>query len=235
MNKKINLEGTTFKFLYEKYKFYLLPIIITLTSIFLFLRITLPFLGEYQSLQGLKVEEEKKLQTLRSNYEILSNIDDGNLDSQLAVATDALPSGKDFASVLNAVSTSAGKSGVILGDYEFQVGNISEDTPSVKFPSLELVLTVNGGVSQSLAFVEELYKSVPLAEVLNMEINNNRSLITVIFYYKSLPGTPSVTAPIANLSEKNLSTINTIFTWNNARLESEFVPLVSTASATSPF
>lgn len=237
MNKKISLEGITLKYLYEKNKFFLLPLLVLVASFVLFLQVTLPLFSEFRNTQDLRIIDEQKLSTLKNNYNVLSNANDETLDSQLIIATDALPSGKVFASILNAVSISANKSGAILGDYEFQVGDLTRDIPSVKYPSLELVLTVSGGVRTVLNFMDELYRSVPLAEVVNVEINNNRSVITVIFYYKPLPGTPPVTSPILPLSPKNLTTINTILTWNNGRLEGDIVPVVSSPSAspTSPF
>lgn len=236
MNKKINLEGVTLRYLYEKNKLYLLPVLVIFASLILFLNVTLPFFTEYRNIQDLKISEKQKLSVLRENYKILSSLDEGTLDSQLAIATDALPSGKDFASILTAVSISADKAGVLLGDYEFQVGDLTRDIPSVRYPSLEIVLSVSGGVRSILNFISELYNSVPISEVINVEMNNNRSVITVIFYYKPLPQTPPVTSEIKALSAKNLSTINTIFTWNNGRLSGEFIPVSATPSATtSPF
>ena len=237
MNKKVSLEGLTLKYLYEKNRIYLLPLGVLFASVILFLTVTLPLFAQYRNINDSIVVEQQKLSTLKDNYNILLNADEATLDSQLTIATDALPPGKDFASILTVVSISANKAGVALGDYEFQVGDLSKGIPSVKYPSLELVLTASGGVRSILNFISQVYSSVPLAEIINVEMNNNRSVVTVNFYYKPLPGTPPVSSPIQPLSSQNLSTINTILTWNNGRLEGDIIPVVSSPSAatTSPF
>jgi hypothetical protein len=236
MNKKINLEGITFRYLYEKNKKYLLPLLVILASIVLFLQVTMPLFSEYSSSQELKVLEEQKLSTLRNNYNILQSADEQSLDDQLELATDALPPGKDFASILNAVTIAARNAGIILGDYEFQVGDLSKDAQAAKYPSLELALTVSGSVTTIINFMEQVYTSLPLAEIINVEMNNNRAVMTVVFYYKALPGTPAVTSPIQSLTPKNLTTLNTISTWNNGNLIENLVPVEASPSAiTSPF
>lgn len=233
---KISLDSELVRTLYEKYKEYLLPLAIILASIILLVKITIPQFNELLNIQELKNEEKKKLVVLKNNLNTLSNLDDKTLDSNLAITSDALPSGKDFASVLNAVSISSDKTGVFLGDYEFQVGDLSKDTPGAKYPSLELTLIASGEVRSLLRFVDELYRSVPVSEVLNLEMNNNRAVITVVFYYKPFLGkAPSPNFPIQEESEKNLSTISTISSWNNQKTLSEFVPVTSSPSAISPF
>lgn len=237
MNKNVSLEGLTIKYIYERNKKYLLPLLIIVASFGLFLQVTYPLFTEYKTMEELRSAEEQKLSTLKNNHSVLLSADEVTLDSQLAIATDALPVGKDFASILNAISISARNAGVVLGDYEFQVGDLSKDNPSVKYPTLELALIVSGNVTSIINFMDEVYKSLPLAEIINTEMNNNRSVITVVFYYKPLPGTPPVASPIQSLTPKNLTTLSTISTWNNGRLSQELIPLLATPSATlsSPF
>ena len=242
MNGKINYDITTVKFLYDKYKDYLLPLGIVFVCFILFAKIIIPQINNSSETRIQAKMEKEKLLVLRNNLRLISDLNEGNLDSQLLITSDALPPGKDFAGVLNAVSFAASKTGVFLGDYEFQVGDLSKSTSSGGiFPSLQLVLTVQGGVNATVKFVEELYKSVPVSQVTSVKINLGRSVITAVFYYKPFPPAAYDSQPMREVSRDDLTTIENISLWNNPKNLNQVIssPQSSTASAdlntTSPF
>lgn len=235
MNPKTNIDVELFKLLYEKYKEYILPIAIIFASILLIVNVTIPQINELFGLAQQRKAENEKLSTLNNNLKIFTELNDGILDSQLTIATDALPANKDFASILNAVSISADKAGVFLGDYEFEVGDLSSGLATANFPSLELTLIVSGESRSILRFVDELYRSNPVSEVINLEMNNNRATVTTIFYYKPFSEkTLNYNLPIQSISQKNLETIDTISSWNNPKNLIE-LPENASPSASSPF
>lgn len=217
MNKKTNIDINTVKLLYHNNRNYILPIVVILVSLFLFIKFIIPQMVALSETQELIKTENEKLEILRNNLNLLSNANEQTLDSQLAVTTEALPTNKDFAGILNAVSLAANRTGVFLGDFEFQVGDVSKDNPQIPLsPSLELVLTVRGGVKPTLNFINELYRSVPVSEVLTLEINDTVALLTTSFYYKTYPKTGfSYNVPLKPLSKRSLDTINEISSWNN--------------------
>lgn len=234
MKQKINIDTTTFLFLYGRYKEYLLPIGVILASILLFLVVIIPqFQNLLDSQQQAKVESGKLL-VLKNNLSLLTNLDESQTDSQLQIVSRALPPDKDFGGILTAISSAANRSGVSLGDYQFQVGDISKPSLNVQsFPSLQLALTINGGMDGVLKFLTELYKSVPLSEVTSVKVNNTTSEIVVLFYFRPFP--PSgrdENAPINPVSQADLSTINNLSSWNNASFVVQ--PAVQTSSSSSP-
>lgn len=243
MNGKINYDITTVKFLYDKYKDYLLPLAIVFVCFILFAKIIIPQINNLSQARVQAKMEKEKLLVLRNNLRLISDLNEGNLDSQLSITSDALPNGKDFAGVLNAVSFAASKTGVFLGDYEFQVGDLSKSVASSGgiFPSLQLVLTVQGGVNATVKFVEELYKSVPLSQITSVKISGGRSIITAVFYYKPFPPVALDSQPMREVSRDDLTTIKNISLWNNPKNLNQVIsiPQSSTGSAdlntTSPF
>lgn len=236
--KKINIEFRTLKILYDKYRDYLLPLGIIFISFFLFINIVTPQINSLLDLQREARKEQEKLSILRDNLNLLSSLDESTLDSYLGLTSDTLPATKDFAGIISAISVSADKAGVFLGDFEFQVGDISKASPTVAgSPSLQLELNVTGGVNGVIKFVEELYRSVPISEVSSIEFGNNRSSITVVFYYKPLPPIKFRDDVRLELTtQKDQSLISLIQSWNNPKVFQAITKSSSpSASFTSPF
>lgn len=235
---KISVDRSTISYFYRRYRDYIVPIATLIVSFLLLLKITIPTLNNLSTKeQEIKFEKEK-LATLQNNLQILTHLNDQTLSNQLSVVTNALPSEKNFAEILNAVSISANKSGVFLGDYEFQVGDLSKTvTPLKGLPSLSLSLVVNGNANATAKFVTELYRSFPVSEVTDIEVNGNRAALSAVFYYKPFNQAKiDETIKLSNLTTPDLNTIRNISSWNNPRVLEEITPIltpstVSTASA----
>lgn len=235
---KFSVDRSTITFFYKKYKDYIIPMLTIMISFVLLLKITLPTLNNLSEREQEVKFEKAKLETLRSNLKILNEQNQQTLDEQLATVLNALPTGKNFAEILNSVSVSANKSGVFLGDYEFQVGDLSKTTtPAKGLPSLSLSLVINGDATSVARFVTELYRSFPISEVTNIEVNARRANLSVVFYYKPQSFAKSdETLPLSNLSAADLNTIRDMSSWNNTRAIEEILPVilptpVSTSSA----
>ncbi len=242
MKKKVNIESATFWFLYRKYKEYLLPVGVILACILLFLFFIAPQFQNFLDTQEQVKTESNKLAILKNNLNLLTNIDESQMDSQLQIVSGALPPNKDFAGILNGISVAANKAGVFLGDYEFQVGDITKPSLNIQsFPSLQLSLTINGGLAGVTRFMAELYKTIPLSEVTNVKVTSTNSEITALFYYRPFPPLGfNDSAPIKAVSQAELSTITNLSSWNNVVEVSQTVselPAVSSPSAinTNPF
>jgi len=217
MKKKINIDSTTFWLLYRKYKEYFLPVGMILVSILLFLLVIIPQFQNFLDTQQQVKVESKKLALLKNNLNLLTNIDESQMDSQLQVASVSLPPNKDFEGILNGVSVAANKAGVFLGDYDIQVGDITKPSLNIKsFPSLQLSLTINGGVNGATRFMTELYKTVPLSEITNVKVTNTTSEITALFYYRPFPPLGfNDSVPITPVSQAGSSIIVNLSSWNN--------------------
>ena len=240
--KKVNIDSATFWFLYRKYKEYLLPVGVIFACILLFLFVIIPQFQNLLDTQQQVKAESNKLLVLKNNLNLLTNLNESQMDSQLQIVSSALPPNKDFAGILNGISTAAEKAGVFLGDYEFQVGDIAKSSLNIQsFPYLKLTLTINGGVNGVTRFMAELYKTVPLSEIVNVKVTSTTSEITALFYYRPFPPLGfNDSAPISPISQQGLSTIANLYSWNNIVKAGQNVPgpfPVSSPSAgnTSPF
>ena len=242
-NKKINIDSATLNYLYHKYKEFLLPVGIIFACILLFVFVIIPQFQNMLDSQQQAKAETGKLEILRNNLNLLTNLDQAQLDSQLQVASSALPSGKDFFGILTGISAAANNAGVTLGDYSFQVGNITNPASGgiQSFPSLEVDLTVNGGTKGVTEFMSQLYKTVPLSEVTNVVLSNTSSQLTVLFYYRPFPPLGfNDSAPVQVISPMGLSTFTTISSWNNINNQPQAsfqntAPASPSAGTTSPF
>lgn len=233
---KISIDRMTLSLIYNRNKDYLVPLFTILVAFILLIQITIPSLSTLSTKnQEVKFEKEK-LTTLKNNLNILTTLNTQTLDLQLSNATDALPSSKNFAGVLNAVSISANLSGVALGDFEFQVGDISNSvTPSKGFPNLQLSLNINGSVTNIAKFVNELYKTMPVSEVSNIQVTGGRATLNTLFYYKPYLGKSiDETIPLNNLSKSNLDLLTEISSWNNPKIIEQIQPIINASPVSSP-
>ncbi len=242
MKKNITFDLQTFSAFYSTHKKYLTPILMIVVSIILVFAALIPQLNDLFTTLSRRSEEMRKLQIEKNNLTILNNINEDNLNAQLVTSLRALPSTKDFESVLTTISVAAGKSAVSLGNFEFKVGDLSKSVAgSGEFPSLGITLIVNDGAQGTNRFLTSLAQSLPLSEVKSIDINGNYSTLAIAFYYKSSPvikNTPD--SPIVPVSAKQTETLNQLTSWSNGNLlpsPSSLIapPKTSSSSATTPF
>src|SRR3989344_4263162 len=171
MNKKINIDVLTFKTLYSDYKPFLVPIFTILGCIILFFIVIVPQLNEFLRSQPAVAEERLKLAVLQRNLSTLESLPDIELESQLALVTYALPTGKNFKAIINALSYSANVSGTILGNFDFAVGSLTEAPAEIqKFPSLEIDINLSGDATVVSSFLQTLNKTLPISRVVKIGI-----------------------------------------------------------------
>jgi Tfp pilus assembly protein PilO len=221
-NAKINLELANFLILYKHYKDYLLSLGVIIACVLIVLLVVFPQFQQYLSSQEeLKVQVEK-LQLLKNNYNFLTNLNDAKAASDFNTLSFALPAGKDFAGIMNAISYVSAKTGVSVGDFDFSLGDLSNVTEGVSaFPSVKIDVNLISSPQQIMKFVAELYKTAPVSEVTSTKINGNVGSITILFYYKPFPPQKiDDTVPIVALSGQDLSLVEKISLWNNANSQS---------------
>lgn len=237
MKENTNIDINTLRILYKKYKEHFIYFLIIFISSLLFLFAILPRIQDLAKLNEDRKIELKKLSILRKNLSLLSTLDDSSLNLQLQIVSSALPSDKDFEGVLSAISSSAEKSGALLGDYEFQVGDLSQkEAKTAGFPFLTLVIDIRGTPSQVTEFLSNLSKSTPLSEIINIVQGGNSASSTIIFYYKSLPPLQFKDSElIVPVSQKGQEIIKTLSSWGGGKLSGPPVAIPSTSSASSPF
>lgn len=186
MNNKTNFDLKSIKFIYQKNKQFILPIVTILISLLLIFQFIFPQLGVLANRQKELALERDKLKILNSNLSILINTNEELLDSQVKILTTALPINKDFLKVLDTIYSVARKTGANLGNFSFKVGDINQDEKGDMFPTIKITVPINSSMNSINSFVESLGKSLPLAEVYSVKINKSSSGVDLSFYYKSL-------------------------------------------------
>lgn len=237
MKENTSIDINTIKILYRKYKEHLIYILVLFITVVLFLFTVLPRTSDLARLNNERKIELNNFSILKNNLDLLSNLDDSLLSTQLLVVSSALPSEKDFEGILNAVSLASGKSGATLADYEFQVGDLSQrlSVETTGFPFLTLTINIRGTPPQVIKFVGSLFKSTPISEVTSVIQNANNATISIVFYYKALsPIQLNDSKAVAPLSQKGREIIDTLSSWGAGKLSAPEAPAFATSSA-NPF
>ena len=230
---KISVNKMTMEQLYRKNKDYFVPIITIIVCFVLLIEVTIPQIGALSVREQEYSAEKAKLDTLNNNLAILEKLSDSALSYQLSIATNALPSDKNFAAILNGVNYAANKSGVFLGDYDFSVGANNRIAPGQLFPSLQFSLSINGGISPTAKYITELAKSLPLSEVSGVQVTRNSSKVDVSFYYLPFNQLRDNYQPIVSLSKNYIDILKNLGTWNNPNIGPALS--ASKSAAQSPF
>lgn len=235
MNKDINSQ--LFQSMYESVKPYFISILMITVSVVLIFIAIIPQFGSLLQTISQRNEAEVKLGIVKNNLTILKNTNDSVLTSQVGIALKALPSSKDFESVLNTISNSAASSGVSLSSYEFRVGDLSKlESASGQFPSLSVSVVLNDGAVGSSRFLTKLASSLPLSEVKSIDVNGSFSNITMLFYYKSLPSLKvNHDLPIKVLSAKQKQTLDQLTQWDDSNSFTAPAPKPAVSATNSAF
>ncbi|MBI2031006.1 MAG: hypothetical protein HYT08_00085 [Candidatus Levybacteria bacterium] len=238
MRGKINVDAEAIKYLYKQYKEYILPSFVIFVSVILLFLSVIPQIKDLVNIARQRDAELKKLEVLKNNLDLLSSLDNSTLDTQFEAITSALPQNKDFEGIIYAVSGAAQRSGVGLGDFEFQVGDLSDTSvASGEFPYLSTKLNIQASNQQAADFITELFKSVPLAEVLDVSVSERSTKLSVVFYYKPIPQIEiNDYTPLKKLSAEKLELVNELSAWKSYPVINIQIPVATDSSQTSsPF
>lgn len=154
MNNKVNFDVNALDVIYKKYKEFIPPIGAIVVCVLLFFYVIIPQVQNYFVLLDQTKLENITLQSLKNNLSFLRNLNENKLSDQVKIVSSALPLDKDFGGVLYALSAVSAKSGVLLGNYSFQVGKLAETNVSSNFPSLSINVQLNSNVLSTARFVK---------------------------------------------------------------------------------
>ena len=234
--KKFNLEFNNLLILYRHYKDYFLPIGVILACVLVVFWVVIPQFQQYLGSQQELQTQMQKLEVLKTNYNFLSNLDNSQSNAELTALTFALPSGKDFAGMMNAVSYASAKTGVLVGDFQFSLGSLSgvSTQETSAYPSIKIDINLVGNTQAIVKFVQELYKTAPASEVTSVKVNGGAASVSILFYYKPfLSQTVDDSAPITILSSQDQALIKNVTAWNNSANQPQLPSISSLLSGAS--
>ncbi|HET9947074.1 MAG TPA: hypothetical protein VFQ63_03355, partial [Patescibacteria group bacterium] len=217
MSKKVTIDQGVLLILYYKYKDYLVPLGTIFVCILLFFFLLLPQFQDYLAAKDTLASDEQTVEILNQNLSTISNLNQAQVNTNLLLASAALPSEKDFAGVLNAISDAASTSNVGVGDYTFQVGDLSKSS-EVKSSTGELIiqisLTLMGTLTDTKRFVHVLTHELPLSEVKSVDLSGDGSAnLSVSFFYNPFPPIQfNDTSRLPVLSRDQLTLLKTLST-----------------------
>lgn len=215
MKPKFSFDKGVYKILYERYREYIAPFVVIFVCFVLILKIIIPQVQDFIETANTAKEIQSQTPVLKNNVQFLTSLNDSTLDSKMRIASLALPAEKDFVGILNGITTAAAKAGVSLGDFSFEVGELSTESAQLAGqPTIAVALTVGGDVFSVQRFIQELSKTLPLSEVLNVVIGGSSSSLTTVFYYKVFPPIQfDVNKQLSGLSQSEEQLLNKLSSW----------------------
>lgn len=230
MDRKINADLKSLKFILDKNKPFITPAVIILICIILFMQFVIPQFGALIKANQEGKEARLRLETLKENLNILKNINEATLDSQVKVLSLALPLSKDFSGILNSIYYASQKTGASLGSFSFKIGDLSASSETSSMPAIKVSIPINADASTVNNFVKIISETVPLSEVSLIKIGNVSSNVDLDFYYKPLGASNySQDARISPISQKALNLISELSNFGNT----SFVDILESPVATS--
>lgn len=219
INTRVSLDQLVIKDLYYKYKQFLTPLTTIIICLLLFYFVVIPQIQNWINMRDALTVDTQNVAILHQNLALITQLDDAKLSAYLATATTALPADKDFAGIITSLRTASAVAGAGLGDYSFQLGNLSGLDQSGKASQLpvQLNIVLKADIPATQRFVAQLRKLLPLSDTIAIAANANASTtVTVLFYYAQLPHIvfhDTTPLPILGSSDKNL--LDTLAANNN--------------------
>ena len=216
--------------LYFRYKdspFYAGSIIsvIFITAVVLLWQVVIPQVYDFFSVNNEIQETRGRIRVMKNNVTYLNTLSSANLDSDIQLTFFALPSEKDFSSIISAVNTSALDSGVEVNDYSLVIGELATPSGVLKnYYSVDLALTVSGNLQASKGFLTRIHEILPLSQVQGVSLNEQDTTMKLSFYVKSFPqGKYDVVNPLRPIPPNDAALFNILSRWkNDAPLSNSF-------------
>lgn len=232
MNFNTEFNKENLKELYSENKLLVLPVVAIIISVFLLLFVILPQMLAFPSNKAQADEETVKLDKMQASYDLLSKTDEKTVDSNLTMAQLALPDKKDFESVLNAISIAAGNSSTQILNYIYQESNGNQ----TKYPTIQFKIDIAGELKEATSFINELYKTYPLSNVISFTSSDGVTTFQVVFYYRAFPPiTPDNRQMVVKMNQSEENALKTISEWSNSSQSSDNAAATPSASASTPF
>lgn len=236
---RVNTDIQSIKIIYNRNKHFLIPFFIILVCIVLIAQVIVPQINTFFKVREEAKNASQKLADLKKDLSILSSLDGNTLESQLKIASFALPINKDFGGILSALYSAEKDSGVNVGAFSFQLGDLSKsEEKDAKFPSIELTVNFENDIGAVNNFIDIIGKTLPISDVSAVITDDDSSSVSLLFYYKVL-STSDIQKDerIVPISNDKLSLLGKLNTFNSTLLSniSSESAESSSSKTTNPF
>ena len=217
VNMNVEISKETLNLLYTEYSEYVFPALSIAISLMLILVFLLPQITSFSAKNTEKNTEVAKLNQLKSVNSLVSGTDVTLLDSNLSIASAALPTTKDFEAILSTLSSIGNDANVSILNYHFQDGNFSSQGNASRIPSLSFNMDLSASPAQTLDFINRIYQAFPLCEVTSITGADISSTISIQFFYKPFePSGSGDMSVVKSLNPKETNALAQISKWSAA-------------------
>lgn len=190
MNKEYTLFGRKFT------ATELLAVSLVIISLVIVFVIIIPQLGNIGIQRERNSAKQAEVSALSNTLTTLQSANPQQIDEDMQLVHNALPTSKDVIAVFSTLSSLATSSNVQLRGFTIQVGELynrdsvtsptQRDVSSVTgFPTMDVVITVSTSDEDNLVtFSNQLYESLPIARINTVSNRDNLSTIDISFYYR---------------------------------------------------
>jgi hypothetical protein len=230
MNQRIFFGKNDLRFYYFRYKdtnLYYISILIAsiIVCAILVFQVIIPQAEIYFSVKNEAEDLSSKIKVINNNVNFINSLDKSQLDSQLQIATQALPTDKDFVGIINSISDAAVLSGVSVSDFTFRLNTTNSSSgPAVATSQkgllpINVIFNIEGSNDGGKRFLQEISKKIPLVEVETVSGDSASLSVNLNFFYKPLPKLSfKEEDPIPVISKDKQDLLKKLSTWQSPYL-----------------
>ena len=198
------------KNLIQKYKFFIYPLLVVASSIVIILFLIIPQAKVLFTGQGKLNDSQVRLNILEVKVEELESLDKSDLSQKLSLTLTALPTEKDFATLIGIFKNLATTSGMSLTSLHLAGGSESQNAFLVK---ADLI----GTTSSIGQLLENIEKSPRVMKVQSVETSSSSignivsAVVTVLVYFEAAPKTLGpIDSALPKLTETDQTILGTL-------------------------
>lgn len=212
--------------IYRKRKKQVLPLALTFAGFFILFRIVVPQWTDIVDAQDLVSKKKESITSKQQNIQFLNSIPDAKIENDFNTVTTALPTQKDIILIYTELVDAAARANVVLGGFSVNLGGIystekvREKTKEsiIGIPIINILISVSGPTNSLKRFADELYQSIPLLEIVGVNMSESEARYDVNFFYKPISVRPqsATNATLESLTRQETERISQLNTWGGA-------------------
>ena len=208
-----------YNFRYSQHYRLVTPIVVILIGLTVLVMFIFPQINNWFSVRSEVEATQARINIIRQNIRILENTNKEKVESEFIVASQALPSNKDFSGILDAINDATTKSGITLDDYEFSLGSVFTNKSGNKTPpdssSVLLKLSIEGNSDSVSNFLSEIENEIPIVQLQSVNFADNKGQMQLSFPVKPFADiNMRYDTPITVLTNDQRSLMQKLHEWN---------------------
>ena len=208
------MDKEALKGFYQKNRIIIFPILVGISSLVLIFLVLIPQISKLISNNSSLTEVQKQSKFLEVKAQDLQDLDEIQLQKDLNLSLNALPSSKDYLEVIALIQSLLPQTDFSLQSLLF--GQADSASSSKSYFTVKLELTgPKSSVNQLLTSIESTYRPMRVASIETSTPKQDSPLTNTVIllnvYYSPLPTTlGSTQQPLPKLSDKDKELVSTL-------------------------